>query len=145
MIACIGRAARGPERDLYEHYANRIRWPLVLRELEEKKKLPAAQLMLREGELLLDAAPAGAVLVALVATRAVGYIHFPPMTLPKMCQESHHIRALKVEKFDKQKGVVVFGGETWLYVVQHISPMTQLYPCLLVSGRAPGGRPVPVL
>jgi 23S rRNA (pseudouridine1915-N3)-methyltransferase len=64
-IAAIGRAARGPERELYEHYAGRIRWPLVLRELEEKRKLPAAQLMQREGELLLDAAPAGATLVML--------------------------------------------------------------------------------
>lgn len=64
-IACIGRASRGPERDLYDHYANRIRWPLTLRELEEKRKLPPAQLMQREGELLLQAAPAGSVLVAL--------------------------------------------------------------------------------
>ena len=52
LVACIGRASRGPERDLYDHYANRIRWPLALRELEEKKKLPANQLMLREGELV---------------------------------------------------------------------------------------------
>jgi 23S rRNA (pseudouridine1915-N3)-methyltransferase len=64
-IAAIGRAGRGPERDLFEHYANRIRWPLVLRELEEKRKLPAPQLMRREGELLLEAVPSGAVLVAL--------------------------------------------------------------------------------
>ena len=64
-IAAIGRAGRGPERDLYEHYAGRIRWPLTLRELEEKKKLPAAQLVEREGELLLAAAPAKAVVVAL--------------------------------------------------------------------------------
>ena len=64
-VAAIGRAARGPERELYDHYAGRIRWPLVLRELEEKRKLPAPQLMQREGELLLDAAPAGATLVML--------------------------------------------------------------------------------
>jgi 23S rRNA (pseudouridine1915-N3)-methyltransferase len=64
-IACIGRAARGPERDLYEHYAGRIRWPLTLRELEEKKKLPPAELVRREGELLLGAVPDKAVLVAL--------------------------------------------------------------------------------
>jgi len=64
-IAAIGRAGRGPERDLYEHYAARIRWPLALRELEEKRKLPPPELMRREGDLLLDAAPAGAVLVAL--------------------------------------------------------------------------------
>ena len=65
LIAAIGRANRGPERDLYEHYAARIRWPLVLRELEEKRKLPPAQLILRESELLLEAVPAKAVLVAL--------------------------------------------------------------------------------
>ena len=43
MIACIGRAGRGPERDLYEHYAGRIRWPLALRELEEKKQAAAGR------------------------------------------------------------------------------------------------------
>ena len=64
LIACIGRASRGPERDLYDHYAGRIRWPLALRELEEKRKLPAAQMILREGELLLDAVPAKALMVA---------------------------------------------------------------------------------
>ena len=64
-IAAIGRAGRGPERELYEHYAGRIRWPLTLRELEEKKKLPPAELLMREGELLLGAVPNGAALVAL--------------------------------------------------------------------------------
>jgi 23S rRNA (pseudouridine1915-N3)-methyltransferase len=64
-IAAIGRATRGPERDLYEHYAGRIRWPLTLRELEEKRKLPPAELVRREGELLLSAVPDRAVLVAL--------------------------------------------------------------------------------
>ena len=64
-IAAIGRAGRGPERDLYEHYAGRIRWPLALKELEEKKKLPAAQLIGREGELLLAAVPPKARIVAL--------------------------------------------------------------------------------
>jgi 23S rRNA (pseudouridine1915-N3)-methyltransferase len=64
-LACIGRAGRGPERDLYEHYAGRIRWPLTLRELEEKKKLPPAELVRREGELLLGVVPDKAVLIAL--------------------------------------------------------------------------------
>jgi 23S rRNA (pseudouridine1915-N3)-methyltransferase len=64
-IAAIGRAGRGPERDLYEHYAGRIRWPLALKELEERKKLPPAQLVEREGELLLAAVPPRATIVAL--------------------------------------------------------------------------------
>lgn len=64
-IACIGRAGRGSERDLYEHYAGRVRWPLTLRELEERKKLPPAELIRREGELLLAAVPEKSVLIAL--------------------------------------------------------------------------------
>jgi len=64
-IAAIGRAGRGPERDLYEHYAGRIRWPLTLRELEEKRKLSAPEMIKREGELLLAAVPDRAMLVAL--------------------------------------------------------------------------------
>ena len=64
-IACIGRSSRGPERNLYEHYAGRIRWPLALREVDEKRKLPPAQLILREGELLLESVPSKSVLVAL--------------------------------------------------------------------------------
>ena len=64
-IAAVGRAARGPERDLYEHYAGRIRWPLVLLEVEEKRKLPAPRLVEREGQLLLAAVPRGALVVAL--------------------------------------------------------------------------------
>lgn len=64
-IAAIGKAGRGPERSLYDHYAGRIRWPLVLREIEEKRKLPPAELVRREGELLLEAVPAKSVLIAL--------------------------------------------------------------------------------
>lgn len=48
------------------------------------------------------------VYVSLAATVAVAYIHFPPMTLQKMCKESHQIRLLKVEKVNKEKGVIVF-------------------------------------
>ncbi len=48
--------------------------------------------------------------LALSATApdACAYIHYPPMTLQKMCKDSHHIRVLTVEKFDKEKGVIVF-------------------------------------
>ena len=51
----------------------------------------------------------GVVLVtAIVAAPAVGYIHFPPTTMPKMCEHSRAIRVLTVKKQDKEKGVIVF-------------------------------------
>lgn len=51
----------------------------------------------------------GALLVAaLVATAAPGYIHFAPMSLPKMCKASYVIRAVTVKALDAERGVVVF-------------------------------------
>ncbi len=46
--------------------------------------------------------------VSLAASAAVGFIHLPPRTLQDICKESNHIRLLKVEKFNKEKGVIVF-------------------------------------
>ena len=64
-IIAIGRWKRGPERDLFEHYAKRLSPPLELRELEERKKIPLDQLKNKEAELLLSAIPKGARLVVL--------------------------------------------------------------------------------
>jgi 23S rRNA (pseudouridine1915-N3)-methyltransferase len=64
-VIAAGRAKSDPARDLYDLYAGRLRWPLVLREIEERRTLPPAELTKREGELILKAVPAGARLVAL--------------------------------------------------------------------------------
>src|SRR4051812_12730465 len=42
------------------------------------------------------------------ATIAAAYIHFPPMTLQKMCKVSTNIRLLSVKKVSKEKRVIVF-------------------------------------
>lgn len=39
---------------------------------------------------------------------AGAYIHFPPPTMPKMCQVSTAIRVLTVKKHSKEKGVIIF-------------------------------------
>ncbi len=36
-IIAVGRARAGPERDLYDEWLRRIRWPVNLREIEEKR------------------------------------------------------------------------------------------------------------
>jgi 23S rRNA (pseudouridine1915-N3)-methyltransferase len=56
-IVAVGKARASPERDLYEHYAKRMVWPLKLVEVEEKKRLPPAELKEAEGRLLLEAVP----------------------------------------------------------------------------------------
>ncbi len=52
-------------KDMAEEYRKRIAWPLVLREVEERRHLPPAALKERVGALIVDALPAGALPVAL--------------------------------------------------------------------------------
>ncbi len=65
LILAVGRLKSGPLAELQAHYAERIAWPLAIRELEERRAVPAAERKTREGRLLLDALPEAAVLVAL--------------------------------------------------------------------------------
>jgi hypothetical protein len=46
--------------------------------------------------------------MALAVSSSVGYIHFPPETMRKMCKQSTNIRVLAVKKHDKDKGVIVY-------------------------------------
>jgi 23S rRNA (pseudouridine1915-N3)-methyltransferase len=64
-ILAVGRHKAGPLKALQEFYAERIRWPLTIREVEERRKLPPAELKAREAELIRDALPKDAVLIAL--------------------------------------------------------------------------------
>ena len=64
-VCAIGRLKAGPERDLWERYYIRLRCPLKIIELEERKKVPAVELKRLEGTLLTGAIPTGALVVAL--------------------------------------------------------------------------------
>ena len=65
-LIAIGKARNGPERDLFTHYRDRLRWPFNLVELELKKNLPTTQARQdAEAALLQEAIPKGAVIIAL--------------------------------------------------------------------------------
>mgnify|MGYP001224224109 CR=1 FL=1 len=64
-LAAVGRLRGGPIRELVEDYAGRSPWPFALREVEVRKRLSGDALKRAEAELLLDAIPAGATVVAL--------------------------------------------------------------------------------
>jgi 23S rRNA (pseudouridine1915-N3)-methyltransferase len=51
-ILAVGRAKSGPEADLFAEYQKRLRWPLAIDEVEEKRPLSGAELKAREGTLL---------------------------------------------------------------------------------------------
>ena len=68
-IACVGRAGRAKHdaaQSLVQAYRERLPWPVVIREVEDRKAGgPAAERKSREAALLLTALPKGAVIVAL--------------------------------------------------------------------------------
>ena len=68
-IVAVGKKGAGPLADLQHLYSARITWPLTIREVEEKRPSPtAAERIQREGNLLLQAIPKGAIVVALDGT-----------------------------------------------------------------------------
>jgi 23S rRNA (pseudouridine1915-N3)-methyltransferase len=64
-IIAVGRQKSGPLQALQEFYAERIRFPLTIREVEERRKLSPAELKEREAALIVGALPKDAVVVAL--------------------------------------------------------------------------------
>jgi 23S rRNA (pseudouridine1915-N3)-methyltransferase len=65
VILAIGRQRRGPLGDLQALYAGRLNPAPAIIELDERRKLPPAQLQAREAELILEALPSGVRLIAL--------------------------------------------------------------------------------
>ena len=65
LIAAIGRAKAGPERELYQDYVARLPWRVDLQELEIKKESATDVRKAREGEALLAVVPDGARVVVL--------------------------------------------------------------------------------
>jgi len=53
ILIAVGRLRSGPAQALYAEYNGRLRPPLELIEVEERRPLPGPELMRREGELLL--------------------------------------------------------------------------------------------
>lgn len=65
LIIAVGRWKSGPEKKLFEHFAQRSKPKLEVREIEVRKKLPQNVLKRKEAELLLAAVPIGSHIVAL--------------------------------------------------------------------------------
>jgi len=65
IVAAVGRARSGPHAALFRTYADRSSWPVALKEIDIRRKLPSDILRVQEGEALLAAVPAGARVVAL--------------------------------------------------------------------------------
>ena len=65
ILAAVGRAKGGPEARLYDRFAGRLRTPLNLIEVDEKRPFEGAERQRREAGLLLRAVPGDAFVAAL--------------------------------------------------------------------------------
>tara|TARA_B100000686_G_C16439718_1_gene786337 strand:+ start:310 stop:765 length:456 start_codon:yes stop_codon:yes gene_type:complete len=65
-IVAVGRLKRGPEASLYEHFANRLRPPVHLHEVEDRK-INNPLRRKREAKLITSAIPKGAKTIVLDA------------------------------------------------------------------------------
>lgn len=68
LILAVGRCRDRPLQSLFDDYVGRLPWPLTLKEVEERRALPPDQRKDKEADLLLQAIPDGAVVVALDQT-----------------------------------------------------------------------------
>ncbi|MSO72543.1 MAG: 23S rRNA (pseudouridine(1915)-N(3))-methyltransferase RlmH [Rhodospirillaceae bacterium] len=65
VVAAVGRAKPGPERDLFASYVARLPWRVDLKEIEIKKKIAVDGRRRLEAAALLAAVPEGARIIAL--------------------------------------------------------------------------------
>ncbi len=69
VISTIGKLKKQtPEDTLIQSYLQKTRWPIVIKEAEEKKALSGDALKEAESNLLLSSVPAGAKIIALDET-----------------------------------------------------------------------------
>lgn len=66
LISAIGKMKKkSPEEALMNEYIQKTRWPITVKEQEEKRALEGDQLKSAESELLLSSVPDGAKIIAL--------------------------------------------------------------------------------
>jgi len=65
VILAVGRMKKGPEKNLWDFYARRLRWSLILKEVEVKNSFGAEQIKRKEADLLLSKVPKGAFLITM--------------------------------------------------------------------------------
>jgi 23S rRNA (pseudouridine1915-N3)-methyltransferase len=152
-IIAVGKWKAGPERALFEEYAGRLTLSLTLREVEEHRKVPPAQLTAREGELLLAALPKAASGLFVVA--------LDPRGRALSSEElAHHFRqwrdergvedlvfliggadGLSVSVRERANFILSFGAMTWPHLLMRALLAEQLYRAQAILTGHPYHRP----
>jgi 23S rRNA (pseudouridine1915-N3)-methyltransferase len=133
-IIAVGRMKPGPFDALQQLYAGRIAPPVSIREIEERRKLPPAELKLREGALLLKSVPEGAMVVALDAVgTALSSERLAERVAAWRGQASDiafligGTEGLSADVREKCGFVLSLGPQTWPHFLARVMLLEQLY------------------
>jgi 23S rRNA (pseudouridine1915-N3)-methyltransferase len=134
VILAVGRQKAGPLKDLEQHYASRITLPISIREVEERRKLSAAEMKAREAELLLDAVPKGATIVALdgrgEALSSAGFAKRISQWREAGCDLAFIIggaEGLADTVLKKARFTLALGDMTWPHLLARLMLLEQIY------------------
>ena len=135
LIIAIGRWKSGPEKKLFEHFAERSKPPLEVREIEVRKKLPQDVLKRKEAELLLAAVPIGAHIVALdingkalpSSTLAVRIGEWRDMGIRQIAWLIGGANGHGDSVLEKADFILSFGSQTWPHLLVRAMLAEQLF------------------
>ena len=144
-IAAVGRIKRGPEKNLWDIYAKRLKWPLVLREVEEKNTLRPQAIKSKEGDLLLAKVPNGAFLIAMDPNGLLlSSLDFAKKI--DFWQDSglHDLaivvggsEGLDQRVIDRADLIIAMGKMTWPHMLARIMLLEQIYRAQCILGNHP--------
>ena len=147
-IAAVGRAKAGPLRDLYLLYAGRLTWPLELKEVEVRRRLPPAQLMQQEAEALTAALPPNAACFALDSRGKELTSEAFARLIARRCEAGNSdiafviggAEGLTTGLLERADRVLSFGSMTWPHMLARAMLAEQLYRAQSILGGHPYHR-----
>lgn len=134
-IAAVGRLREAPLRALFDDYAGRSAWPIQVKEVEEKRKLAAAERMESEARLLAASLPDKATLIVLDQRGKVLSSEEFASQLGRFRDEGLSDLGFVIGGADgltsdwrkKARLVLSFGAMTWPHLLVRVMLAEQLY------------------
>lgn len=133
-ICAVGRMKAGPELELVGRYRRRIRWPVEIREVEERRKGPLPERVGREAALLEAACPGDAYRVVLDASGAA-HDSTAFARLLERCRDAGRgvsflvggAGGLARSHLDRADTLLAFGAATWPHMLVRVMLVEQIF------------------
>ena len=145
IIAAVGRLKSGPEKHLWDDYARRLTWSFRLKEVEEKNLLPPKQMREKEGTLLLEKVPSGAVVIALDKSgKSLSSNHFAEHFQAWMTDGVKDVTflvggpdGLSSDVLARAQHRLSMGEQTWPHLLARCMLLEQIYRAQCILGNHP--------